>query len=298
MSESVVGEWAKDKLDRLGKYLQAYTVILSRQQWCKGFHYVDAFAGPGIHQIRKQPGMPTEDFEMLFGEAAQFQRNESENSQLISGSPLIALNVDPPFTTYTFVEMDRQRIAALTKLAPKDGSTVSCIPSDCSVFLRETFIPAHDWKHERAVVFLDPFGMQVNWETISALAATKAIEIFLNFPVGMAIQRLLLRNPDEYTTSSRKKLDDYFGTDEWFNVLYKKKKTLFGDEEDKIAYSGEALLRWYKSRLAAAFGYVSSAYLIRNSKRGHLYYLMLASPNKTGAKIASHVLGAGEKVSD
>src|SRR6476661_5227404 len=54
MSESVVGPWAADKLDRLGKYLGAYTTIMRKQKWCEGYHYIDAFAGPGRHSIRSE----------------------------------------------------------------------------------------------------------------------------------------------------------------------------------------------------------------------------------------------------
>ncbi len=297
MSESIVGEWAKDKLDRLRRYLKEYVKILNNQNWCRGFHYVDAFAGPGEHQIRQLGSeQPSEDVLSLFDEAAAFQRQEPENRDVIAGSPRVALEVSPPFSTYTFVDMNPARVARLNDLAKHAGPSVKVISANCSEFLRHKFIPSHNWKNERAVVFLDPFGMQVNWDTIAALAATKGIEIFLNFPVGMAIQRLLLRDPSEYTPASRKKLDDYFGTDEWFSVMYKKRMTLFGETQDKVADSGEELLRWYKRRLASAFGFVSDASLIRNSKGGHLYYLIMAGPNKTGAKIASYVLSAGEKV--
>jgi hypothetical protein len=34
-----------------------------------------------------------------------------------------------------------------------------------------------NWQKERAVVYLDPYGMQVEWSTIEALAATKAIDL-------------------------------------------------------------------------------------------------------------------------
>jgi hypothetical protein len=36
--------------------------------------------------------------------------------------------------------------------------------------------------------------------------------------------------------------------------------------------------------------------LIRNTRGGHLYYLMLASPKSTGVKIADYILGAGETI--
>jgi len=34
-----------------------------------------------------------------------------------------------------------------------------------------------DWRSNRAVLFLDPYGMQVSWETLVAVAATKAIDV-------------------------------------------------------------------------------------------------------------------------
>lgn len=55
--------------------------------------------------------------------------------------------------------------------------------------------------------------------------------------------------------------------------------------------AGERLLNWYRKRLRSAFGHVSTARLITNSKGGHLYFLVFAGPNPIGAKIASHVLG-------
>ena len=41
------------------------------------------------------------------------------------------------------------------------------------------------WTKNRAVLFLDPFGMEVTWETIAAIAKTKAIDLWILFPVGV-----------------------------------------------------------------------------------------------------------------
>jgi three-Cys-motif partner protein len=170
---------------------------------------------------------------------------------------------------------------------------------DCNKYLCEKIAGNKqlDWKTNRAVIFLDPFGMQVGWPTIAELAKTKAIEIFLNFPVGMAIQRLLLRRPEQFTATQRRKLDDYFGSPEWFDALYPKTRTLFEDDaQEKTNASGDALLQWYRGRLGTLFAHVSKAALVRNTRGGHLYYLLLASPNKTGVKIANEILSAGEVV--
>lgn len=91
-------------------------------------------------------------------------------------------------------------------------------------------------------------------------------------------------------------LDEYFSSPDWFDVVYRTTRTLFGDEEEKIEQSGKRLVKWYQGRLRAAFGHVTKAALIRNTRRGHFYYLMLATPKPNAAKIANHILSAGETI--
>jgi three-Cys-motif partner protein len=180
----------------------------------------------------------------------------------------------------------------------KGRRTIAIRKSDCNQYLREKVVNNSriNWKSNRAVVFLDPFGMQVPWSTLESLGRTMAIEVFLNFPVGMAIQRLLPRDTVKITAQRRTMLDEYFGSSEWFDVVYKRTPTLFGDEDEKIEQSGQRLVKWYRDRLQQVFGFVSKAALIRNSKGGHLYYLMLATPKKTGVKIANGILSVGETI--
>lgn len=301
MGKSVVGPWAKDKLERLGKYLHAYTTIMKDQKWCRGYHYIDAFAGPGDHEIRKGKDDNRHVAQQALLEVASFGVEQQEQQQFLAGSPRVALGLEFPFSNYIFVEHSPERVQSLEQLKTNFGKNrqIHIRQSDCTKYLREKIAanPQLDWNTNRALVFLDPFGMQVGWQTIAELAATKAIEIFLNFPVGMAIQRLLLRQPDKFTAPQRKKLDDYFGSSEWFDVLYPKKKNLFEDDaQEKANASGEALVKWYRGRLGKVFAHVSKAALIRNTRGGHLYYLLLASPNKTGVKIANDILSAGEVV--
>jgi hypothetical protein len=48
---------------------------------------------------------------------------------------------------------------------------------DCTKYLKDKVARnlQVDWQRHRAIVFLDPFGMQVGWDTIALLAETKAI---------------------------------------------------------------------------------------------------------------------------
>ena len=115
----------------------------------------------------------------------------------------------------------------------------------------------------------------------------------LNFPVGMAIQRLLKRS-GSFSESEREKLDQYFGTADWYDLLYKRHQDWFGDDIVKVEHSGQVLVEWYLKRLRNIFPFVSSARLIRNTRGHPLYYLIHAGPNKIGAKIAENILAQGQ----
>ena len=295
MSTSEVGPWAAEKLERLRKYISAYTTVLSNQRWCEGFFYIDAFAGSGLHQIRHAEG-PVDDAQQLLLQASEFAQEQLEQKSLLAGSPRVALEIARPFSHYTFIEKNPDRAAQLQQLATEfDGvRRISIVSEDCNAFLLSRVVSSQkvSWKSHRALVFLDPFGMQVPWSTIEALAATGpgAIEIFLNFPVGMAIQRLLPRKP-QFSDEMRLKLDLYFGSDDWFDLLYKKKRGLFEDDDPrKVENSGAVLVEWYRERLKRAFGHASQPLLIRNTRGAHLYYLLVASGNATGVRIANDVL--------
>lgn len=283
-----VGPWAKEKLECLRKYLCAYTVVLRRQHF-KGYFYIDAFSGPGILQIRK----PTAKY---FGFRELL--NQKEFSEYIDGSPRVALSIDNPFTHYIFIEKDSNRIEDLESLKAEFSSeSVSIVVRkiDCNEYLKRFLKKGESqWTQWRGIIFLDPFGMQVPWETIERIGRTKSIEVIINFPVGMAIQRLLKRDA-RFTTRERKKLNDYFGSDEWFDLLYKRERNFFGIHSVKRGQAAEILVSWYRKRLEKVFGHASPAREIRRPDGHLLYYLIWAGRNKTGAKIASAVLKQGAR---
>jgi three-Cys-motif partner protein len=281
-----VGPWAREKLDRLRAYLGAYTIILSKQRWAKSV-YVDAFAAAGRAAVRSRPKAKSANLPLLDWSSI----GDSEAREVIDGSPRVALSVDPPFNYYVFIERDPERLKLLHGLREEfKGREVLIREQDCNGYLKERFAsPDLKKKGYRAVVFLDPFGMQVPWSTLELLAKTGAVEVIINFPVGMAIQRLLRRDA-KLTPNVRSKLDDYFGDPGWYEVVYSAEQDLFGDVVRKADDAADRLVDWYRRRLKAAFGHASPARLIKNSHGGHLYYLVFAGPNETGLKIASQVL--------
>ena len=287
-----VGPWARDKLARLRKYLTAYTAIMAKQNWAEGFVYVDAFAGAGRARVRQ-----AEDANEILDFGPSHEDQDAELESVLDGSPAVALAISPPFTRYVFLERDQAHAQRLASLKTEHADrAIEVHVGDSNDYLRNKLVKSYGWTKWRAVVFVDPFGMNVPWETFTQLAKTKAIEVFVNFPLNMAIQRLLKRS-GKFTAKERKKLDDYFGDPGWHDLVYPTKQDLFGSPvATKIEDSSKQLVNWYRERLKATFGYSSTAHLISSTRNRPLYYLIHAGPNETGARIASHVLSAGATV--
>ena len=171
----VVDPWVQEKLEYLRKYLHAYTSILSKQPWLKGYFYIDAFSGPGMLKIRRQQ---TDDpAQELLLEISNFVGQDTGKAQYVSGSPRVALELINPFTVYLFFEIDRKRINQLEGLK-KDykNRRIHLREQDCNAYWRK-LLDKTQWTLWRGVIFLDLFSMQVPWDTIVETGKTKAIEI-------------------------------------------------------------------------------------------------------------------------
>ncbi len=278
------GNWTEEKLKRVKKYLVAYATIMNKQSF--RFAYIDAFAGTGYRTIEQNE---TDDF--LFPEFG-----ECETKQFLDGSARIAIQIKPRFTKYLFIERDSEKIKALENLReefPTLGKDIGIVNQDANAYLQELCLN-YSWKNNRAVLFLDPYGMQVTWNTIEAIAKTKAIDLWLLFPLGVAVNRLLKKD-GKINISFRKRLDQMFGTTEWFKHFYsiKTRPSLFGEEKglEKIC-NFDTIGKYFVSRLKKIFPKVAEKPLaLRNSRNNPLYLLCFASANSTAVKIAQQILG-------
>ena len=287
------GSWTEDKLDRLRKYLQAYMKIFSANERAKYLVpvYVDAFAGAGyrVQSHKERQG------NVLFPGLA-----DPDAQAFLKGSAQIALEVEPPFKRYIFIEQDRQQAEDLKKLRerfPTRSDAIEIIQAEANSDLIE-WCEETDWDRTRAVVFLDPFGMEVEWALIEALADTRAVDLWLLFPLGVAVNRLLRRfGPPDH--GWEKSLTRFFGTDDWKETFYtsKSSRTLFGEEEVMVKDADfDRIAQYFVSRLKKIFAGVADNPLpLRNSKNVPLYLLCFAVANpkavELALKIATHILG-------
>ncbi len=151
------------------------------------------------------------------------------------------------------------------------------------------------------MVFLDPYGMQVDWSTIEAIAATEAIDLWILFPLGQAVNRLLTRN-DIPSGGQAQRLTRFFGTEDWKRAFYEEASDqpnmfdLLGEETSFSKRTNfDAIGRFFVDRLEHVFAGVSKNSLPLYNARGvPLYLLCFAAANPKGAtpalKIANHLL--------
>ena len=288
--QNLRGSWTKEKLATVKNYLQAYTKIMSSQNF--KYAYIDAFAGTGyLYQGQEfdseQQSFLTKDF-------------GDEEKEFLDGSARIALCIDPPFHRYIFVEKDPVRCEELENFKKEFESLSDRIiieNKDANSYLLE--LCKRNWKKHRAVVFLDPYGMQVKWDTVEAIARTQAIDLWILFPLGQAVNRLLKKD-GKINDSNRNKLSELFGDEGWFDLFYQESEQLTFINTDEKVYQKVAdfgkIKSYFINRLDTVFSEVeNNARLLHNSKGNPLYMLCFAAGNPRGAptalKIADYILG-------
>jgi three-Cys-motif partner protein len=279
MYQQFGGDWTEKKLECVKKYLAAYTKILSKTKF--KYAYIDAFAGTGYREIKDE-----EDGEALFPELT-----DAEPESFLAGSVINALGIDPPFDAYIFIERDPKKCAELDSMIKTQYkelyNRIKIKNTDANEYLMD--ICRLPWTQHRAVLFLDPFGMQVKWKTIEYIAKTKAIDMWLLFPLGIGVSRLL-KNDGQIKDAWKNKLDEIFGTTDWYKEFYKIsiEDSLFGEvEKINKEVDLEGISNFFIKRLKTILHKVSEKPVrLVNSKNNPLFLLCFAAGNPVGAKTA------------
>lgn len=281
------GHWTQRKLDALGKYLRAYTTIFRANPRAQYYTttYVDAFAGTGSVSA---PEVGTLIREM-----------EDRIEEYRKGSVRRALEVEPPFDKYLFVEKDEGKCKELRSVAMEHASrNIQIVNDDANTALLRWCISI-DTDRERAVVFLDPFGASVEWRVIAALGRTHAVDLWVLFPYS-AVNRMLIRDRKPPQAWSDR-LTRVFGTADWEREFYASfaYQSIFDPAEQiEGAYKSadyKKISDFFVARLLTEFVAVSEPLALLNSNGALLFLFYFAAGNakgaKTGLRIANDIVG-------
>jgi three-Cys-motif partner protein len=267
-----IGIWSEIKFAILREYACAFTRILKNKTWCKGCCYIDAFAGAGMH-ISKT------------------------TREMVQGSPLNALLVEPQFDRITLIDIDAEKVELLNTLCGHD-KRVEILSGDCNELLLDKVAPSLPYSsYWRGLCILDPYGIHgktLRWQTIKHLADLGTVDIFLNFPL-MDINRNTLRkslaNVDDDDVAA---FNEFCGTEDWKDLMYQ--PDLFGDL-GKIG-NNQTLAKWFQKRIeiVAGFEFVPEPILMRNSIGGPLYFLYFASHQSVAQKVVLDIFEKHRKM--
>jgi three-Cys-motif partner protein len=259
-----IGPWSEIKLEIVKKYAAAYSKILHKQRFLR-YYYIDGFAGPGMH-IKKR------------------------GDNYVPGSPLNALNITPPFEHYYFIDMSSEKISLLQNHVGQ-RSDVTILNGDCNKLLPNCVFPEvrrEDYK--RALCFLDPYGLHLDWNVVRLAGKMQSIEVFINFPVLDINRNIRRKRPDLVPPVHVERMNRFWGDNTWSEVAFD--KDLFGEfirDEAGI----DPLVRAYTKRLieVAGFKYVPSPLAMHASGKAGalLYYIFFASCNEVANKIVSYI---------
>lgn len=265
------GYWTESKIKIFLDYLYAYLQIMKKQNF--KLIYFDGFAGSG--RIKTKIGE-------------------------IEGVSMRVLSMPHPkeFDIYYFVELDSTTAKELknqiNKNFPDKKNKTYVITDDCNKKIEDLAGYLSENKNRKALVFLDPKGMQLKFITLKKFKEL-SIDLWLLIPTGMGVNRMLSAK-GKILKSFINKLKEFLDMSEIeiMEYFYKEKSlnTLFGEEiiltkDNTIQKSVELIV----SKLKEIFKFVSEPFPMKNTKNSILYHFIFATNNKFGLKIANDIIG-------
>jgi len=254
------GSWVAAKLDYLMRYIDIFETSMHSKPWRKR-RYIDLFAGPGKCCVEG-------------------------TKEVYLGSPLLSLTTTYPFTDYIFVDLNDGDVAVLQRRCSASPlrNRVQFYVGDSNIIVKEIvehildadkYIPGK-WPSLN-LAFLDPAGLDLQWETVATLAQANRMDLIIHYSQG-GLNRSM---SNAFRTDGQTKVDLFFGGTEWREIYEK-----WGHRRDLH----RLLLDHYKEKLQDV-GYkevlrddqVGNEPLIRNAKsQAPLYRLLFASKHPLG----------------
>ena len=283
--QSFGGEHTRRKLDVVAKYLSAYVTVMKKQDF--RLFYVDGFAGSGASIAKTELDRGNDPTLFPAGE-------------VLEGSPVRALTVEPSFDEYLFIDKNQENVRSLSSLSKQfPDRNIKSVHGDANERLVEFCEALSGGRLDRAVVFLDPFGLSVRWETIELIAATRKVDLWYLVPVdGMSRQ---IRDDGSFLPGATK-IDELWGSTAWRTKAVRQADApgdLFGSVDTRLEKIAKAkqFSEMFRDHLQDVFaGGVAKTYLPLGRGRRHDFSLMFACANPSPAasqaamRIANHIL--------
>jgi len=262
-----IGPWSERKFAIVQEYATVYSKILANaKSYVPRFEhdYIDAYASAG------------------------FSRRKGTND-IVKGTALNSLDIDPPFNHYTFVELRHDRYAML-KAYVTNRADVSVLNANANEVLPRDVFPQYTFRnYRRAFCLLDPYThKQLDWATIEAAGKNGAIDVLLHFPT-MPMNRGALHRDGDVSSDEARAMTRFWGDDSWREAVYVK-HGLFADLKGVKASDIEFATAFCKRLIdVAGFKGTSKPIPMLNTRGAIMYYLIFALPHPRALRAATSV---------
>ena len=287
------GQWTEEKLEAFEKYVNAYLTIMNSYRETNKWKliYFDGFAGSGSRNEKKK-----EKDSALLQDFFKDSILQKEELNLYKGAAERVLSIPQRgFDYYYFVDKDPESSLKLHELLSRfeNEKTIVYRNSDANKQIEMLAGAMQKDKTFASLVLLDPFGMQVDWNSIEMLKGTRT-DLWILIPTGVIVNRLLDRK-GELTHIDKLKI--FFGKDEDFlrGYFYTKsqEQTFFGEIEKvrKVEKPIQKIAELYVQQLKDIFKYVTPEPLVLyNSRNTPIFHFACASNSRVAVKIANEII--------
>ena len=267
------GTWTVEKLDILETYARSYLQVFKNKPFIK-LLYFDGFAGSG-----------------------EISHEQNGFEHTIEGSTKRILDIIEPrtFDLYYFVEKNKQLASSLQDMIDINypDRKAYVVSKDCNTKLLDLaqFLNSKGEKY-KVLAFIDPKGMQLEWNSIERLKGLN-IDLWILNPTSGCNR--LLKNNGEIFDAWKVRLQKFLGMEETeiMNHFYKpsKQHNLFGFTElEKEKDAIQKLHNLYAGRIKNIFKYASEARVLRDKQGRILFHFFMATNNNIALRIANSVV--------
>jgi len=249
-----VGPWTEVKVEIVQEYATVFSKITQSKEYFRRI-YIDGFAGGGL----------------LLSETT---------GKIVESTPRRVLHVEPAFHEYHFIEKETAKVAALRLL--ESNPTVKVHDGDSNEILLRGVLPGMTREsYRKGLLFLDPYGLDVDWRVVEAAGQSRCVDLLLNFPIMDMNRKVLWTDPSGVEPAQAARMDRFWGAggEGWREACYEREPGLFGDFPLRKKPGNVPAVNAYRKRLrdVAGFPHVSKALEMRNEEGAILYYLIGAS---------------------
>jgi three-Cys-motif partner protein len=211
-----------------------------------------------------------------------------------------ALACDPPFHKFAFIEKAPSKAQQLRQLLREFPTRDTVVQEGDANDLLPAYLKTLG-RGDRAVVNLDPFGMDVHWSTLANIATSQIADVWYLFPLS-SFYRQAARDARAIDASKAAALTRLCGPHDWRAELYAPSKQLdifTGQGADQREADAYRMADWFTNCLKQTFPGVAGPHILYlrrpdGSRAAPLFalYFLVSNPDGKAQALAMRIAGA------